>query len=210
MSPTVTQAITGVFGVLFVIAVIVGLTETEAHSRSVTDQLRSQMKLAAVSSPQIKSGEIRAATERKELAPLQEAVARRRSSLHAAERNLHRAQAHLADAKSDERRWSRALATIEAREQRQLEREEEHAQRRQEREEREYERELEKEELEAEKAEACDPNYEGECLHDGIGDYDCAGGSGNGPNYVYSPVTVVGVDVFGLDANDNGIGCEDE
>ena len=26
----------------------------------------------------------------------------------------------------------------------------------------------------------CDPHYVGVCLHDGIGDYDCAGGGGNG------------------------------
>jgi len=63
---------------------------------------------------------------------------------------------------------------------------------------------------EAEQAQACDPGYVGECLKDGIGDYDCAGGSGDGPNYVYSEVTVVGPDVFGLDANGNGIGCEGE
>ena len=29
----------------------------------------------------------------------------------------------------------------------------------------------------------CDPAYPDVCLHQGIGDYDCAGGSGNGPNY---------------------------
>ncbi len=63
---------------------------------------------------------------------------------------------------------------------------------------------------EAEQAQACDTSYEGECLKDGIGDYDCASGSGDGPNYVYSEVTVVGPDVFGLDANGNGFGCEGE
>lgn len=63
---------------------------------------------------------------------------------------------------------------------------------------------------EEEQAQACDPSYVGECLKDGIGDYDCASGSGDGPNYVYSEVTVVGPDVFGLDANGNGIGCEGE
>ena len=29
----------------------------------------------------------------------------------------------------------------------------------------------------------CDPVYPDVCLHRGIGDYDCASGSGNGPNY---------------------------
>jgi len=54
----------------------------------------------------------------------------------------------------------------------------------------------------------CDPNYTGACLNDGIGDYDCGGGSGNGPNYVYATVHVVGEDVFGLDSDGNGLGCE--
>ena len=55
---------------------------------------------------------------------------------------------------------------------------------------------------------ACDPSYVGVCLQDGIGDYDCAGGSGNGPNYVRGPFKVVGSDPFGLDADHDGIGCE--
>ena len=54
----------------------------------------------------------------------------------------------------------------------------------------------------------CDPSYPIVCLHDGIGDYDCAGGKGNGPNYVSGPVTVTGSDPFGLDADHDGIGCE--
>ena len=55
----------------------------------------------------------------------------------------------------------------------------------------------------------CHPSYEGACLAVGQGDYDCAGGSGNGPNYVRGPVFVVGPDVFDLDGNDNdGVGCE--
>src|SRR6266536_1860347 len=37
----------------------------------------------------------------------------------------------------------------------------------------------------------CDPAYPDACLHDGIGDYDCAGGSGNGPNYVAGPIRVL-------------------
>jgi hypothetical protein len=48
----------------------------------------------------------------------------------------------------------------------------------------------------------------GGCVHDGLGDYDCAGGSGNGPNYVRGPVRVVGPDVFDLDRDRDGIACE--
>ncbi len=40
------------------------------------------------------------------------------------------------------------------------------------------------------------------------GDIDCAGGSGNGPGYVSGPVWVGSSDPNGLDADDNGIGCE--
>jgi hypothetical protein len=39
-------------------------------------------------------------------------------------------------------------------------------------------------------------------------DVDCAGGSGNGPSYVQGPVTVIGSDVYGLDRDGNGIGCD--
>jgi len=54
----------------------------------------------------------------------------------------------------------------------------------------------------------CDPNYAGQCLDPNASDYDCAGGSGNGPEYVYGTVKVVGVDHFGLDGDHDGTGCE--
>jgi hypothetical protein len=54
----------------------------------------------------------------------------------------------------------------------------------------------------------CDPAYPGRCLQDGIGDYDCAGGSGNGPNYVDGPLTVRSPDPFDLDRDHDGVGCE--
>lgn len=56
-------------------------------------------------------------------------------------------------------------------------------------------------------ASECDPNYSGACLDPYASDYDCAGGSGNGPDYT-GEVTVVGVDHYGLDADGDGIGCE--
>src|SRR6266542_1590775 len=54
----------------------------------------------------------------------------------------------------------------------------------------------------------CDPAYPDACLHDGIGDYDCAGGSGNGPNYVDGPIRVLPPDPFDLDRDGDGVGCE--
>lgn len=54
----------------------------------------------------------------------------------------------------------------------------------------------------------CDPNYSGACVPI-ASDVDCAGGSGNGPAYVRGPVRVVGTDIYDLDRNGDGIGCED-
>ena len=39
-------------------------------------------------------------------------------------------------------------------------------------------------------------------------DYDCAGGSGNGPRYVQGPFILSGPDIYGLDADNDGIACE--
>jgi hypothetical protein len=41
----------------------------------------------------------------------------------------------------------------------------------------------------------------------GVSDVDCAGGSGDGPYYT-GRVKVVGPDVYGLDRDGDGIGCE--
>ncbi len=53
----------------------------------------------------------------------------------------------------------------------------------------------------------CDPNYSGACVPI-ASDVDCAGGSGNGPAYVSGPVYVIGIDIYGLDRDGNGVGCE--
>ncbi|NHA68207.1 PASTA domain-containing protein [Phycicoccus sp. CMS6Z-2] len=39
-------------------------------------------------------------------------------------------------------------------------------------------------------------------------DYDCAGGSGNGPEYATGPIRVTGSDPYDLDADGDGIACE--
>lgn len=53
----------------------------------------------------------------------------------------------------------------------------------------------------------CDPNYSGACVPI-ASDVDCSGGSGNGPAYVQGPVQVVGTDIYRLDGNHDGYGCE--
>lgn len=54
----------------------------------------------------------------------------------------------------------------------------------------------------------CDPNYSGACLDPNAYDYDCAGGSGDGPKYVSGPITVVGNDHYGLDRDGDNVACE--
>lgn len=52
----------------------------------------------------------------------------------------------------------------------------------------------------------CEPGYS-PCLESGVGDFDCEGGYGNGPNYT-GPVEVTGSDPFDLDRDGDGYGCE--
>jgi beta-lactam-binding protein with PASTA domain len=55
----------------------------------------------------------------------------------------------------------------------------------------------------------CDPSYPDVCLDPEAVDYDCAGGSGNGPKYVSGPIRVRAPDPFDLDRDGDGWGCED-
>lgn len=53
----------------------------------------------------------------------------------------------------------------------------------------------------------CHSSYEGACVPIAR-DVDCAGGGGNGPEYVTGPVIVVGDDVYELDRDGDGRACE--
>jgi Excalibur calcium-binding domain len=53
----------------------------------------------------------------------------------------------------------------------------------------------------------CDPNYAGACLRPDVSDYDCEGGSGDGPYYT-GLVEVVGDDHYALDRDGDGVACE--
>jgi len=57
-------------------------------------------------------------------------------------------------------------------------------------------------------SEECDPNYENPPCVPVASDVDCAGGKGNGPAYVQGPVVVIGTDIYGLDRDNDGMGCE--
>jgi hypothetical protein len=53
----------------------------------------------------------------------------------------------------------------------------------------------------------CDPNYADQCLDPNAYDYDCEGGTGDGPKYT-GPVRVVGEDPYDLDRDGDGVACE--
>ncbi|MEV1155744.1 G5 domain-containing protein [Micromonospora chokoriensis] len=52
----------------------------------------------------------------------------------------------------------------------------------------------------------CDPNYSG-CVPI-ASDVDCLPGSGDGPGYVRGPVKVIGKDIYRLDNDKDGYGCD--
>jgi hypothetical protein len=54
----------------------------------------------------------------------------------------------------------------------------------------------------------CDPSYPDVCIPIGAEDYDCAGGGGNGPNYISGTIRVLPPDPHELDRDGDGFGCE--
>jgi CHRD domain len=62
--------------------------------------------------------------------------------------------------------------------------------------------------IEAAAPQACHSSYREACLDPNAEDYDCEGGSGDGPLYT-GQVKVVGPDEFELDHDNDGIGCEE-
>lgn len=63
-------------------------------------------------------------------------------------------------------------------------------------------------ETEPEEDDGCHPSYKGACLDPAASDYDCEGGSGDGPEYASGPITVVGDDPYDLDRDGDGTACE--
>ena len=58
----------------------------------------------------------------------------------------------------------------------------------------------------SEESDNCTPGYS-PCLPP-ESDYDCRGGSGNGPGYVDGSVRVTGPDIYDLDRDGDGVGCD--
>lgn len=199
-----TQGLAGLFGAVFLLCLGSAVFAGEANDGSASAALRAEANDPAPSSPALAAAEATADELEAELAPSLVKIHQRRATLVAAQRRLDRAQARLAAAESDEERFTRRLAAIEQRQFHEQEQAEREAKKQAEKEEREYEEAAQIEEELA--AEECDPNYSG-CLDPNAVDYDCEGGSGDGPLYT-GTVEVLGVDHYGLDDDGDGIGCD--
>jgi hypothetical protein len=192
-------AIAGLMFVLFLAGTGSAILADDASSEPISAELREEAEATSAgggaeeleaAQAAVAKAEDRVAGPRAHRDAAQEALAEARGDLRSARRVLARAEASA-------RSFSRRLVAAEAKEEREAER----AATKAEQEERE-----EIEETEAELASQCHPSYT-PCLDPNAYDYDCAGGSGDGPEYT-GTVEVHGYDEYGLDDDGDGIGCE--
>jgi hypothetical protein len=191
-----TQVIAGGLAFLFLLglgsAVFAGEDETSQASAALRQEAQAEQE-----TPALLRATARAERLEERAAALAAAAQADRAALRAAWRQLGRTEARLARAEEDVTSYTHRLAAVTAEEEREAAAEGRRA---------EEQAEEEAKEQEEAAAEECDPNYSG-CLDPYASDYDCEGGSGDGPLYT-GTVEVLGVDHYGLDENNNGIGCE--
>lgn len=192
-----TQVIAALFALVFLFGFGSALFAGEAESDEITSKTRELADDEDPSSQALVNAEDAATELEGNAAPLLTAVNRRKADLDAVERQLRKAASRLSNAERDTRGFARRLLVIERREIREREEEERAAAKLITREER---------EASEEAAEECNPNYSG-CLDPYASDYDCEGGSGDGPLYT-GTVEVIGYDEYGLDDDGDGIGCD--
>lgn len=194
----VTRAVAVVMLLLVLGGIGSAISADEAEPAVVSAQLqRVAGGEVAAENRRLATAEARAAVLQTRASRLSAAESSARRAFAGARHGLTRAEGQLIGTEGDVRRYTSRLAVITARETREAEEQEE----------------IEAEEFEeAEEEEGgsggCDPNYVGACLDPASYDYDCAGGSGDGPDYT-GPVQVVGSDPYGLDADGDGYGCEE-
>lgn len=202
----VSLATAGVMAILFLAGTGSAIFAGDASSEPIGPRLEAEAEAASNG-----DGAAEIAAARNELARSRKHATRplaernkARQELATARRELGHTQRRLAAAQASAKSFAHRLVAQEAREQREEEKQLARAQR--------EEKELvaiqeeEQEEAEEEAASECDPNYSG-CLDPNAPDYDCEGGSGDGPLYT-GTVEVLGVDHYGLDSDGDGIGCE--
>jgi hypothetical protein len=188
-----TQAIAVLFAGLFLVCLGSAVFAGKADSGEIGAQLREKAQGTQPPRPALAAARGTAIRLEAQAGAVAAVVRRARVELKKERRELGQAEGRLAGAEGAERNFTQRLVAIEAREVRE-----------QEREEREYEDALQEEEELG--AEECDPSYSG-CLDPSAIDYDCEGGSGDGPLYT-GTVEVVGDDHYELDDDGDGIGCD--
>jgi len=193
----VTQVTAGLLAALCLIGLGTAVFAGEAKSSEASAALRREAGAKDVRTPALARAERRAVNLGRQTSSLLSVAHADRGALRVAQRKLGHAETRLASAESETATFARHLAALSAREEREAQAEARRA-----------EMQAEKETVETEevKAEECDPNYSG-CLDPNASDYDCAGGSGDGPLYT-GTVEVLGVDHYGLDDDGDGIGCD--
>ena len=194
MPEWVTRLVAGLMVAIFLVGLGQAVFADSAGSSGVPAQLRDEgeKSVDALGGRELAAAGTEAVRLRREASrPIAEQDSARRA-LKQATNQVRQAESKLARATANARYFTRRLAATAAREEREAAKAVELA---------------EREAEEAEPApEECDPNYSG-CLDPNSPDYDCEGGSGDGPDYT-GTVTVLGVDHYGLDADGDGIGCD--
>jgi hypothetical protein len=195
----VTRLVAGLMVVIFLVGLGEAVFADGAGSSGISSQLQDEAEKSvdALGGRELAAAVTEASMlQRKASGPLAEQDAARHAVKEAGNQ-IHQAERKLARAAASARYFTRRLAAVSARE------------------EREAAEAAELEELEVEEAaeeeaelaaEACDPNYSG-CLDPNSPDYDCEGGSGDGPDYT-GTVTVLGMDHYELDDDGDGTGCD--
>ena len=170
-----------------------------ASSQPVSPELREEAKasLEGSGAEELKAVEEEVARAKQQAAPPLARLDAAEEALATARQRLQGVKRRLANAKADRRSSARRLVALEEQEQRDAERAEARAIR---------EEEALIQEEEEQLASECHPSYS-PCLDPYSSDYDCEGGSGDGPDYT-GTVTVTGYDEYGLDDDGDGIGCE--
>jgi hypothetical protein len=199
MPEWVTRLIAGLMAAIFLVGLGQAVFADSAGSSGISTQLRDEAEKSvdALGGRELATAGAEAARLQHEAAgPIAEQNSARRA-LREAGNQVHRAERKLARATANARYFTRRLAAVMAHEEREAAKAAELAEREAE--------EVAEEEAEL-AAEACDPNYSG-CLDPNSPDYDCEGGSGDGPDYT-GTVTVLGTDHYGLDDDGDGIGCD--
>jgi len=195
----VTKLVAGLMVVIFLVGLGEAVFADDAGSSGISSQLQNEAEKSAdaLGGRELATAMSEASMlQRKASGPITEQDAARHA-VKETSNQIHQAERKLARAAASARYFTRRLAAVSAREEREaakaavLE-------------------ELEVEEAAEEEAELaaeeCDPNYSG-CLDPNSPDYDCEGGSGDGPDYT-GTVTVLGVDHYGLDDDSDGTGCD--